>query len=154
MRLWTLHPKYLDTKGLLAVWREALLAQAVLLGRTRGYTRHPQLARFRASRSPAGFIARYLRAIRAEAVARGYRFDAGKINGAHAKGSIPVGTGQVEFEKRHLARKLRRRDPSRLSVLLSARLPDLNPVFRAVGGGIETWEKSTKKQGGRSAGRM
>jgi hypothetical protein len=37
---------YLDGRGLVALWREALLAQAVLRGRTRGY-RHPQLARFR-----------------------------------------------------------------------------------------------------------
>lgn len=37
MRLWTLHPKYLDPKGLVALWRETLLAQRVLAGRTRGY---------------------------------------------------------------------------------------------------------------------
>jgi len=30
MRLWTIHPKYLDRQGLLALWREALLAQKVL----------------------------------------------------------------------------------------------------------------------------
>ncbi|HKX52383.1 MAG TPA: pyrimidine dimer DNA glycosylase/endonuclease V [Nitrosospira sp.] len=38
MRLWTLHPRYLDTKGLVAAWREALLAQKVLSGLTSGYT--------------------------------------------------------------------------------------------------------------------
>ncbi|HEU5178767.1 MAG TPA: pyrimidine dimer DNA glycosylase/endonuclease V, partial [Burkholderiales bacterium] len=32
MRLWSLHPKYLDARGLVALWREALLAQAVLRG--------------------------------------------------------------------------------------------------------------------------
>ena len=37
MRLWTLHPKYLDPQGLVALWREALLARAVLQGKTRGY---------------------------------------------------------------------------------------------------------------------
>ena len=47
MRLWTLHPKYLDARGLVALWRESLLAQAVLAGRTRGYRSHPQLERFR-----------------------------------------------------------------------------------------------------------
>jgi hypothetical protein len=36
MRLWTLHPKYLDARGLVALWREALLAQKVLRGATRG----------------------------------------------------------------------------------------------------------------------
>jgi carboxyl-terminal processing protease len=29
MRLWSLHPKYLDAQGLVALWREALLAKAV-----------------------------------------------------------------------------------------------------------------------------
>ena len=46
MRLWSVHPRYLDTAGLTACWREALLAQKVLTGATRGYRRHPQLERF------------------------------------------------------------------------------------------------------------
>ena len=37
MRLWSLRPKYLDSQGLVALWREGLLAQAVLRGKTRGY---------------------------------------------------------------------------------------------------------------------
>jgi hypothetical protein len=37
MRLWTLHPRYLDSQGLVALWREGLLAQAVLRNRTRGF---------------------------------------------------------------------------------------------------------------------
>ena len=36
MRLWSLHPRYLDAKGLVALWREGLLAQAVLKGQTKG----------------------------------------------------------------------------------------------------------------------
>ena len=56
MRLWSLHPKYLDARGLVALWREALLAQAVLRGETRGYRHHPQLARF----DDVGAIAQYL----------------------------------------------------------------------------------------------
>jgi hypothetical protein len=32
MRLWSLHPRYLDAKGLQAVWREGLLAKKVLQG--------------------------------------------------------------------------------------------------------------------------
>jgi hypothetical protein len=63
MRLWTLHPKYLDAQGLVALWREGLLAQKVLRGRTRGYRHHPQLARFRAQADPVASIARYLRAV-------------------------------------------------------------------------------------------
>lgn len=47
MRIWSLHPKYLDTKGLVALWRETLLAQHVLSGKTKRYKNHPQLARFK-----------------------------------------------------------------------------------------------------------
>jgi len=60
MRLWSLHPSYLDPQGLVAVWREGLLAQAVLRGQTTGYTRHPQLARFRGA-GALGAMAAYLR---------------------------------------------------------------------------------------------
>jgi hypothetical protein len=67
MRLWSLHPKYLDARGLVALWREGLLAQAVLRGRTNGYVHHPQLERFRAESSPLGAIADYLRGVHGEA---------------------------------------------------------------------------------------
>jgi len=43
MRIWSLHPKYLDSKGMVALWREALLAKQVLLNKTKGYKNHPQL---------------------------------------------------------------------------------------------------------------
>lgn len=75
MRLWSLHPKYLDPKGLVALWREALLARAVLRGETRGYRHHPQLQRFQAHATPRMAINAYLMAVHAEATARGYNFD-------------------------------------------------------------------------------
>ncbi|HNX99076.1 MAG TPA: pyrimidine dimer DNA glycosylase/endonuclease V, partial [Candidatus Aminicenantes bacterium] len=73
MRLWSIHPRYLDGRGLVALWREALLARKVLTGRTRGYRHHPQLARFRATADPLGTIDRYLAGVLAEADRRGYR---------------------------------------------------------------------------------
>ena len=60
MRLWSIHPKYLDRQGLIALWREALLAQAVLSGKTRGYRNHPQLERFRNHPAPLSAISLYL----------------------------------------------------------------------------------------------
>lgn len=48
MRLWSLHSRYLDSRGLVALWRESLRAQKVLMGDTIGYRHHPQLDRFRA----------------------------------------------------------------------------------------------------------
>ena len=113
MRIWSLHPEYLDARGLVALWREALLAQAVLRGATCGYRHHPQLARFRRRRSPVGTIAEYLRHVHAEALARGYRFDRGRIASAGASGRIPVTRGQIEHEWAHLKAKLVRRDPAR-----------------------------------------
>lgn len=56
MRLWSIHPQYLDAKGLLALWREALLAKHVLEGSTKGYKNHPQLIRFKETDNPIGFI--------------------------------------------------------------------------------------------------
>lgn len=93
MRLWSLHPSYLDARGLVALWREALLAQAVLRGRTHGYKRHPQLRRFVESRAPRAAMAAYLRAVQAEAVRRGYRFDAHKIARGRPVGKLRVTRG-------------------------------------------------------------
>lgn len=141
MRLWSLHPQYLDARGLVALWREALLAQAVLAGRTRGYANHPQLTRFRAQPSPEGAIADYLRAIHAEAVRRGYRFDAGRIGLHHAAGRLAVTCGQMGFERRHLLAKLAARDPERGKILSGVGRPKPHPLFRVVAGGVEPWEK-------------
>jgi len=79
MRLWTIHPRYLDAKGLLAAWREGLLAQKVLLGQTRGYTAHPQLLRFRARSSRVASICSFLIGLAEEAERRGYKFNRTKI---------------------------------------------------------------------------
>lgn len=142
MRLWSLHPRYLDARGLVALWREALLAQAVLRGRTRGYRHHPQLARFRAQASPRGAIAEFLRAVHAEAERRGYRFAAAKIGPARARGTIRVTRGQLAHEWTHLRSKLAVRDPERMARFAGVGRPRAHPMFRVVPGGVEVWEKS------------
>lgn len=140
MRIWSLHPEYLDARGLVAVWREALLAQAVLRGATRGYRHHPQLARFRRRRSPAGAVAEYLRHVYAEALARGYRFDRDLIGSVAARGRIPVTRGQLEHERAHLKAKLAQRDPERAARCEAVAIPVPHPLFRVVPGGVESWE--------------
>lgn len=140
MRLWTLHPKYLDPKGLVALWREALLAQAVLLGRTRGYTRHPQLLRFRETGSPAGAIAAYLRSVHADAFRRGYRFDKAKIGKTSFEGLIVATRGQLEYEWAHLRKKLETRAPALLDGIHAVAQPDPHPLFRIEPGPIAPWE--------------
>jgi len=140
MRLWTLHPQYLDSRGLVALWREALLAQAVLAGRTRGYTHHPQLARFRASPSPLAAIAEYLRAVHAEAARRGYAFDATKIAASGQAEAIVATRGQLDYEWAHLRRKLEQRAPAWLAGLRLRTRPDAHPLFRIVPGPVADWE--------------
>jgi hypothetical protein len=140
MRLWSLHPKYLDARALVALWREALLAQAVLRGRTRGYKHHPQLQRFSESSAPRVAIARYLRAVQAEATRRGYRFNASKIGRGGQIGTLPVTRGQLKYEWQHLTGKLRSRAPGWLAQLPARAIPQPHPVFRVVAGGIACWE--------------
>jgi hypothetical protein len=141
VRLWSLHPQYLDARGLVALWREALLAQAVLRGRTHGYRHHPQLARFLELTSPVGAIAQYLRGVHAEAHTRGYDFAAEKISRATCTEVIRVPRGQLEYEWGHLLAKLKMREPARLRQLRAVRQPEAHPLFRVVAGPLEAWEK-------------
>jgi len=141
MRLWSLHPRYLDTQGLTALWREALLARAVLRGRTRGYRHHPQLLRFRQHPAPRAAISTYLRCVHAEACRRGYNFDARKIGAARTTVRIPVNSGQVAHEWRHLMRKLARRSPRLRRAWRATQRPRSHPLMRRRAGPVEHWER-------------
>ena len=143
MRLWTLHPRYLDAKGLVAAWREALLAQKVLQGATRGYRNHPQLTRFKVHPDPVAALAEFLRGLATEAKSRSYHFDSTKIPTSHTRRKIPVTTGQMTYEWEHLHRKLLTRDPARHRELASITSPEPHPLFRIVSGEIEPWEVAT-----------
>jgi hypothetical protein len=140
MRLWSLHPMFLDARGLVALWREGLLAQAVLGGKTTGYRSHPQLARFRRAPSPAGTLAHYLRVVHAESLRRGYRFQRGRIRRALTSAALTVTDGQLRHEWRHLLAKLAVRAPEQAARLRRLR-PLPNPVFRVVPGPVEEWER-------------
>lgn len=140
MRLWSIHPRYLDARGLVALWREALLAQKVLQGLTKGYRRHPQLNRFRAAADPVAAVGGYLLAVADEADKRRYRFDRSKIVCKHGGKQIPVTTGQLDFEFHHLLDKLRQRNTGlydRFRKMASVRH---HPMFYPVAGDIEKWE--------------
>lgn len=140
MRLWSLHPCYLDPKGLVALWREALLAQAVLAGQTWGYRHHPQLLRFQQAADPGGCIAAYLRVVQGEAARRGYRFDAGKIGAGGGTDPLAVTDGQLGYEWSHLRAKLAQRAPQWLDRLPAVPAPEPHPLFQVVPGGIAEWE--------------
>ncbi len=146
MRLWTIHPRYLDTKGLLAAWREGLLAQKVLRGQTRGYTRHPQLYRFQTATSPVGTIVSYLTEIANEADRRGYKFNRTKICVGDFQGNLIETRGQLLFEWSHLKRKLRRRSPKIYRACCRIEIPRPHPLFRIVAGPIQDWERTNSQK--------
>ncbi|TFH59046.1 MAG: hypothetical protein E4G91_09150 [Candidatus Zixiibacteriota bacterium] len=145
MRLWSIHPTYLDAKGLVAVWREGLLALSVLRGNTVGYRNHPQLNRFRKEQHPVESMKRYLQNILKESIVRGYHFDSGKIGNVVICKKITVTRGQLLFEIKHLLKKLKVRDPARYRQQKGVTLVIANPVFRVVEGKVEYWEKIWKK---------
>lgn len=141
MRLWSLHPEYLDSKGLAALWREALLAKNVLEGRSRGYKNHPQLARFKNAERPVDAINQYLSAVYDEALCRGYNFDESKINKVFTPQKLTVTDGQLHYEISHLLRKLEKRDPAKYGELKKKKSFKTHPVFVVTEGGVEEWEK-------------
>lgn len=141
MRLWSLHPKYLDPQGLVALWREGLLAKAVLRGETRGYTNHPQLERFKAHPQPRLAINSYLAAVHDEATRRGYAFDRSKVGPVRAVQSIPVSSGQVAHEWQHLRHKLAIRNPSILAKWDDIVVPECHPLLRLRPGAVASWER-------------
>lgn len=141
MRIWSLHPKYLDAKGLVALWRETLLAQKVLQGQTKGYKNHPQLERFKRQVDPVAAIATYLEVIAKEALYRGYSFDLSKIDSKRMRGRIQVTRGQLMHEWEHLREKLSKRDPQKLAAIQNILAPEPHPLFAVTEGDVERWEK-------------
>jgi hypothetical protein len=144
LRLWTIHPSYLDAVGLVAAWREGLLARKVLEGGTLGYVHHPQLLRFKGCADPRRSILKYLHELLIEARARAYSFDESKIGGfdpGYAE-RIAVNDAQIRYELELLKWKLAGRSPGDLG-----RLPAgggairLNGAFSERPGPIEAWER-------------
>ncbi len=140
MRLWSLHPKYLDSKGFVALWREALLAKNVLEGKTTGYKNHPQLNRFKDSDNPVNCINQYLGYIYKESLKRDYNFDRKKIDSIPDYYVLTVNDKQIEYEFQHLLRKLKIRDKPGFVLLSSLRDIDPNPLFKVIKGEVEDWE--------------
>lgn len=142
MRLWSLHPQYLDSAGLVALWREGLLAQAVLLGRTRGYTHHPQLLRFREQEDPIGAIAGYLHHVVLEAERRSYAFDRTKLPPLTPTPPVALTDGQLLLEWQHLKAKLRLRSPDSYRRIARLKTPLPHPSFVIVSGPVAEWERA------------
>ena len=140
MRIWSVHPKYLDAKGIVALWRETLLAKNVLEGNTKGYKNHPQLNRFKAVEKPLEAINQYLAEVWDEATRRGYNFDRNKIDFDFQKIKIDVTIGQLQYEFNHLLKKLEQRDPERYKQFEKLKMVDCAEIFDVKEGEIEKWE--------------
>ncbi len=141
MRLWSLHPRYLDRAGLTAVWREGLLAKKVLEGETKGYKNHPQLLRFKDAEDSLLAIHAYLHAVCDEADLRGYNFDRSKLPAQSECAPITVTTKQVAYEWEHLGNKLKQRAPELHKHWIETATWDPHPLFIVVDGEIEPWER-------------
>lgn len=142
MRLWSIHPKYLDKAGLLALWRESLLAKKVLEGNTNGYKNHPQLNRFKNTKNPTAYINLYLETIFEEAKTRGYDFNMSKFQRqTFLTSDVSVTKGQIKYEFDHLLKKLEKRDNARFNEIKNTKIIKANRLFKIVPGKIESWEK-------------
>lgn len=141
MRLWSLHPQYLDRQGLLALWREALLAKKVLEGKTKGYKNHPQLFRFKKTKNPLKAINAYLFYILKEAEKRGYKFSKNKIKKDITKVKIPITDGQLKYEFNHLLKKLKKRDFLKYQKIKRINKITPHPIFLVKKGPTAFWEK-------------
>jgi hypothetical protein len=140
MRIWSLHPKYLDAKGLVALWRETLLAKKVLENKTKGYKNHPQLTRFRNAKNPLAAINQYLLFVHKEAEIRNYTFDKNKIQQKLFALKLSVTSGQMKYEVKHLKGKLKARDRKKLDEILKEKKFIPNPLFLVKKGSREEWE--------------
>lgn len=144
MRIWSLHPSLLDAKGLVACWRETLLAQKVLQGLTKGYTNHPQLDRFKASSDPLAYICTYLHGLADEADRRGYNFNRNLLvlPANPDLPLLPVTEGQLDYEISFLAQKVKERSPEWYDHHFT-KPPETrtHKVFMPVPGPVEPWEK-------------
>ena len=144
MRLWSLHPKYLDARGLTALWREGLLARKVLQGETKGYKNHPQLERFKSTADPVAAVDYYLSHIFREAQKRGYSFDRSKLGSGSKTVKMSVTEGQLKYEIKHLVRKLKLRNVGQYRKIASVDNPEPHSAFNVVPGEIELWERVVK----------
>ncbi len=143
MRIWSINLGWLDSIGIVALWRESLLARKVLEGNTKGYTNHPQLYRFKSSENPLACIETYLYYVLEEAKKRGFGFDGGKIKESIVDKSIkiPVAQGQLDYELELLKFKLKKRSPEYYAKIASTNKGEPNRMFVSHSGKIEDWEK-------------
>ncbi len=129
MRVWIIHPKYLDCKGLVALWRETLLARKVLKGKTKGWRNHPQLNKFKTHKNPVVAINTYLLYVWKESEKRCYKFNKRKIEKSFTKKKIKIPKKEVISDFEDLKNKLKKRDTKRYREIVKVKKIEVNPIF-------------------------
>ena len=117
-----------------------MLAKHVLEGRTKGYTQHPQLNRFKAADNSLPLIHYYLEEVYKEAMHRNYRFDPSKFEVIEKPSGLTVTVGQLNYEMQHLLNKLQLRDKERYEQIKQLIVVEPHPVFNIIPGDVEDWE--------------
>lgn len=141
MRIWSIHPKYLDKIWLVAGWRETLLAKNVLEWNTKWYKNHPQLERFKKLDNPLFWINKYLQELYNEASFRWYKFDKNKFEKIDKNIKIKITSGQIKYEFEHLLKKLEIRDKAKFELIKNIKNIEVCDIFEVVPWEIEIWEK-------------
>ena len=143
MRIWSIHPNYLDWMGLGAQWREGLLAQKVLHGKTKGWRNHPQLDRFNYHSKPIEAVGFYLKELHVESLKRGYKYNYSKIIFPEAVVDlIDLSFGQLQYEFELLQGRLEVRSPEKYEENREIKELQSHTLFNVVPGLPEKWEKS------------
>lgn len=140
MRLRSIHPKHLDSKGLVALRRESLLAKKVLEWKTKWYKNHPQLNRFKEQKNPISAINLYLQHIYIEAGNRWFSFDKSKFNIISDIEKLTVTKWQIEFEKQHILNKTKNRDIKKYEEIKNSKIIKAHPIFEIIEWDIEDRE--------------
>ena len=128
-----------------ALWRETLLAQVVLMGKTKGWKNHPQLTGFREHPHPIKAVGYFLKEVYFEARRRGYNYNYGKIiEPVEETKLIDVSEGQLRYEFEILMKRLKERTPEKYwsNESLKIKEPEPHPLFNVIKGPPAEWEKS------------
>ena len=148
MRIWSLHPQYLDQKGLGGQWEEGIIAQNTLFFQEGKYLNYPVLHRVKAHQEPVAWIGMYLNEILKEAnVNRGYNYNDQLIKQLKPTLPMPVTRGQLYYEWTLLQGRLQKRDPVKMSLNDGVDINNIkaNPMFYVIDGDIEDWERVKEK---------
>lgn len=153
MRLWSLHPSYLDKQALQVCWADALQAleyykqeRAYMKGITNDLSPYfyPCLDRFRMTGSPIAHITNYLHGLCDESERRNTPFGRAKLPEFTPGLRLKVTDGQIAREEKLLLLQLNRRKQTQLWMdLFVAEYVQPHPLFEIVSGPVEPWETSS-----------